>query len=236
MSLPYSPQSLSYHIKKFSPSAASPQWLLRFYKHVLQGVLLEPHWQHPTFVKPCVCTTDLWTLSLLTENLPIYLISTYLYCINSYQLIHAIPISYESSAERRNAQNSCSFLKYNHAINHYRNAHNLLLWNSTGQATFTGTLLNIPLSMGERGTQKIHLFVFALQGCLFPAGKAKATLSHLLATSSEGEMPWLTAGEHLHLSNLHCRALVCFVPAGFEGACSGVDLHPGPSEASWFVW
>lgn len=107
--------------------------------------------------------------------------------------------------ERRNAQNISSFLKYNHAVSRCRSVHNLLLWNGTGQTTFIGILLSITLSRGERRTQKIHLFVFTLQVCSQASGKA--TLSHLLATSCQGKMQWLTAGEHLHASSLHCRAL-----------------------------
>lgn len=100
-------------------------------------------------------------------------------------LLHAILFSYGSSAESKNAQNICSFLKYNHATSLCRNVHSLVLWNGTVQTTFTGILLNIPLSRGERGTQKIHLFVFALQGwshwescSLFPVGKTLPSLCY----------------------------------------------------------
>lgn len=88
----------------------------------------------------------------------------------SIELVHtnvfqSIPVRYQSSAERRNVQNTGSFQKYNPALSHCPNVPSLLLSNSVGQATFTGVLFNISLSRGERGTQKTNLFAFALQGC-----------------------------------------------------------------------
>lgn len=81
------PQSLTYHLTwKILPiSNISSKDFNGFTSVSPRGFYYkEPRWQHSTFLKHCVYTMELWTLSLLTESLPTYIMSVYVYCMSSY--------------------------------------------------------------------------------------------------------------------------------------------------------
>jgi len=65
--------------------------------------------------------------------------------------VHTLPVRYQFSAQRRNAQNIGSFLKYSPGTGHCTDVPSLVLSNNIGQVTFSRVPFNTPLSRGREG-------------------------------------------------------------------------------------
>lgn len=79
--------------------------------------------------------------------------------------VHTIPVRYQSSAERRNAQNIGTFLKYNPVTSQHKCSQFASVKQCRASHLHWGTLQHTPKVRERRGGKKNNFFAFALQGC-----------------------------------------------------------------------